>query len=392
MELREVFFGEERTGQSYVVLCQGEESTAKISSVFVEASVDKSATPMTEFRLLDCDYVLPASGKSIAQRFKLDTKKRPTIFISGPIVGPPKQIPEKYLKTGNMLSQFLRSKLELSAHKIETTQALRSKCLDKDTCALLLMGSKKPSSSIKDAMAKLVKDYPDVIFAAVDSSVLYVLNLEEYIPELQGGQPRFVVFQKMSGSLETGGTRLITSMAALPTNGASHGPMNNLVQGVVQKTQTMTKLPALPSIKTRTKKLEEYERAKRQRRLDQQQRKHEKKSGSSSSGSTDNDGSRDGRRAERDRRRQEHREKHGVKDKTPEEIAEMERRRRARMEEEAAKWNVAPDDAPDAGDFDDYNDMMDDAEYDILDDEDDADDVKVHDGDEDNDEDVIDLD
>lgn len=387
VELREVFFGEEKTGQSYVVLCQGEESTAPISSVFVEASTDKS-TPMTEFRLLDCDYVLPASGKSVAQRFKLDTKKRPTIFISGPIVGPPKQIPEKYLKTGTMLAQFLRSKLELSAHKIETTQALRSKCLDKDTCALLLMGSKKPPSSMKDAMAKLVKDYPGVAFAAVDSSVLYVLNLEEYIPELQGGQARFVVFQKVSGSLETGGTRLITSIAALPTNGATHGPMNSLLQGVVQKTQSMTKLSALPSIKTRTKKLEEQERAKRQRRLDQKRREHDKETGGGDGGSTSdggaNDGSRDGRRAERDRRRQEHREKHNVKDKTPEEIAEMERRRRARMEEEAARWNVAPDDASYEGDY-----TMDE-EYDILDDEDDYDE-DVHDN-ADDDEDVIDLD
>ena len=43
--------------------------------------------------------------------------------------------------------------------------------------------------------------------------------------------------------------------------------------------------------------------------------------------------------------------KNNLKPKTPEEIAEMERKRRARMEEEAAKWNVGgEEDFADGGD------------------------------------------
>jgi hypothetical protein len=58
----------------------------------------------------------------------------------------------------------------------------------------------------------------------------------------------------------------------------------------------------------------------------------------------------------------------------------MERQRRIRMEEEAEKWNMAPDDMPDAGEPLGDESMYDEDEED-LDDEEDKDD-----------EDVIDLD
>jgi len=182
-----------------------------ISSVFQDAFSEASS--IAEFRLIDCNYVLPSSGKTIVERFNLDTKVRPTIFISG-AVGEPKQIPSKHLKTGAMLAKGLRSKLVPHADKIETTQDLRTKCLDKDICGLLLKGTTKAPTYLKDAMQNLLKEFPNVSFASVDASVLYVKNLEEFLPELKDGQPRFVVFKKLSGSLEKGGDRLITSIAS----------------------------------------------------------------------------------------------------------------------------------------------------------------------------------
>lgn len=360
LELREVFFGEGGTGKSYAVLCHEEDSTLPVSSVFQEAFADGSSP--AEFRLIDCNHVLSSSEKSIAERFKLDLKTRPTIFLSG-TVHPPQQIPSKHLKTGAMLIKLLKGKLELRAAKVETTQDLRSKCLDKDICALLLKGAKQSPGYLKDAMSKLLKEFPKVAFASVDSTVLYVLNLEEFIPELTSAQPRFVVFQKVSGSLESGGDRLITSYVSLPTS-VAYGPMSNLVAGVVRGTETMTKLSALPVIKTRTKKLEEQERAKRERRHEQKQREFDKSSqtGGSTGGFQANDGSREGRRAERDRRRADHRATHNVKERTPEELAEIERQRRIRMADETAKWNVAPDDAPPEG-----APVMDDGEEDLFD-------------------------
>jgi hypothetical protein len=386
LALREVFFGEGGSGKSYAVLCQAEDSKTPISSVFQDAYNDGSAP--AEFRLLDCNYVLPSSEKSIAERFKLDVKKRPTIFISG-TVHEPTQVSSKNLKTGKMLVKLLKGKLEVRAHKVETTQDLRNKCLDKDICGFLLKGAKKAPGYLKDAMSKLLVEYPNVAFAAMDASVLYAMNLEEYLPELQEGQPRFVVFKKVSGSLDASGTRLITSIAPLATNGVSYGQMSNLVAGVVSNTETMTKIPSLPMVKTRSKKIETEEKAKRERKLDQQRRKDSGGSPDSTSGGafSANDGSRDGRKAEREQRRADHRQANNVRERTPEEILEMERKRRIRMEEEAAKWNMAPDDAPDEGSpvmEDGYDDYMEDEESETTT-------VEESNGDDD-DEDVMDLD
>ncbi|GKY91887.1 hypothetical protein MPSEU_000160300 [Mayamaea pseudoterrestris] len=342
LELRSVFFGEGSDGNSFAVLCHSEETNLPISSVFSEASAE---TTPADFRLMDCNYVLPSSGKSVAERFKFNLKKRPVIFVSG-AVGPPQQVPDKYLKTGNMLAKYLRDKLEIRAAKVETTQDLRSKCLDKDYCGLLLKGTKESPQYLKDAMKNILKEFPTVSFAAVDSTVLYVLNLEEHLPELADGQPRFVVFKKLKGSLEVGGDRLQTSIAALPTNGVSYGLISNLVGDSVSGKKEFQKISTLPVVKTRTKKLEESERAKRKRKLDQSKRSQESRSPSTQpSGSVptsqENDGSRDGRKAERERRRAEHYASQG---KTPEEIAELERQREQKQEE-ASAWNIESDES-----------------------------------------------
>lgn len=91
LELREVFFGEGE-GKNYVVLCHSEDATYPVSSVFSEASSDGSAP--AEFKLLDCNHVL-SSEKTVFERFKLNEKHRPTIFVSGKI-GSPKQVCTSY--------------------------------------------------------------------------------------------------------------------------------------------------------------------------------------------------------------------------------------------------------------------------------------------------------
>lgn len=293
-----------------------------------------------------------------------------------------------------MLVKILKNKFEMRAAKIETTQDLRSKCLDKDLCGLLLKGTKDAPAYLKDAMKKLLTEFPNVSFASIDSTVLYPLNLEEHLPELSGGQPRFVVFKKISGSLAVGGDRLITSIAPLDKNGATYLSMSNLVGDVVSGKQTTTKLSSLPVVKTRTKKLEEQEKAKRQRKEEQKRRQQQGESGDATPGGhfTANDGSREGRRAERERRRQEHLKEHNLKPKTPEEIAEMERRRRERMQEAAKEWDIQPDDMPptgeEGGEGGGGGDIYEEGEYYME--ESDGDDGSEDD--EGDDEDVIDLD
>ena len=128
LALRDVFFGEGISGKDYAVLCHPEAKDGSVglpvSSVFQDSHDDGSA-PAT-YALIDCDHILPDSGKSIYEKFKLNKKKRPTVFVSGK-VGPPKQVPEKHLKTGAMLTKLLKQMLEPHAAKIEKTKELKEK-------------------------------------------------------------------------------------------------------------------------------------------------------------------------------------------------------------------------------------------------------------------------
>lgn len=420
LALREVFFGEGQ-GQTYVVLCNtppAEDSTTKplpISSVFQDAMVELGSNTNTNnsdkdnkknssapnFVLMDCTHTLPTSGKTIAQKFNLKLNQRPTIFISSPKLDSniPKQIPSKHLKTGHMLSKVIRQMVLPHTVKIASSKDLKNKCLNAQTCALLLKGG-TPQKFLKDAIQNLLQKYGDtdddmkrVVFASVDASVLYTLGLEEHIPEFVADAPthRFVVFRKVSGGIQEKDARLITSMATLEDGVAlSHNVMENLITSVRSGKKTMKKLSSLPQVKTRTKKLVEQEKAKRERKANAGKKKSQGTSSSSSteSHSGDNDGTKEGRRAERDRRREEHRKSNpNYKEKTPEEIAEIERRRRQRMAEEAEKWNIGAEDAPPEGEPVDE----DGGGYDGFEDGDGYDEAEENEDDED-DEDVMDLD
>ena len=107
-----------------------------VALALLQDSRDDGSAPV-EYVLLDCDHVLPESNKSIYDKFKLDKKKRPTIFVSGK-VGAPRQVPLKHLKTGGMLTRLLKQMLEPHAAKIEKTKELKEKCLNRDVCGLLL--------------------------------------------------------------------------------------------------------------------------------------------------------------------------------------------------------------------------------------------------------------
>lgn len=266
------------------------------------------------------------------------------------------------MKTGNMLLKALRSLLEPKAGKVETTQDLRNKCLEKDICGLLLKGSKQAPSWLKDAMGKLVKEFPNVSLTAIDSSVLYVKNLEDQIEEFDENikQHRFVIFKKVSGSTDAAGKgRLITSIIPLQEN-LSYGSMSNLLASAASGSATPKKLSALPMVKTRTKKLVAEEKAKRERKSDQSKRQASGGSSTPGGAFTENDGSREGRKAERERRRAEHHANNpDFKPKTPEEIQEMERKRRERMEKMAEEWTIDGEDLPPEGDPYDDEDLED---------------------------------
>ena len=67
LALREVFFGEGASGKDYAVLCHPEAKEGSValpvSSVFQDSHDDGSAP--VEYAIIDCDHVLPDSGKTI---------------------------------------------------------------------------------------------------------------------------------------------------------------------------------------------------------------------------------------------------------------------------------------------------------------------------------------
>ncbi len=178
--------------------------------------------------------------------------------------------------------------------------------------------------------------------------------------------------------------RLKTSILPLEETGVSFGTMNALVSGVLNG-KSMRNIPALPNVKTRTKKLEESERLKRDRKRDQERQRaqDDKRPPPQQQTFSANDGTKEGRRLERERRRAEHNAENNNVPKTPEEIAEMEKRRRQRMEEEAAKWNIGSDESPE----EDGGESIDGGETDDSD----VDVIEMEDANEDDD-DVLDLD
>jgi hypothetical protein len=399
LALREVFFGE-GAGKNHAILCHTlppEGSSKKplpVSSVFQDAmdelvsAAGGSEKAIAQFALMDCEHTLP-SGKTILEKFKLNPKKRPTIFVSGK-VGAPKQIPDKHLKTGHMLAKLLKGMLEPHAAKIENTKDFKSKCLNRDYCALLLKGA-TPQTFLKDAFKNLLTSYEDIQFASVDSATMLLIGLEEHLPEFESGKHRFVVFKKISGGMKEGDGRLITSivpMAESDSDSISYGNMSALINDAKSGKKKAKKLSSLPQVKTRTKKLEKAEKAKRDRSSN---KKKEKPKATPGGQFAENDGSKEGRKAERDRRRQEHRKNNpNFKEKTPEELAEMERTRRERMNAESEKWNIGEADAPPEGEYEDEDEEGysgfeegDDEGYDTY---------EVDEDEEEDDEDVLDLD
>lgn len=369
-----------------MVLCHtlpAEDSGKKalpISSVFQDSMDDfqSNNNNLVSFSLMDCTHTLP-SGTAIHEKFKLNLKKRPTIFVSGK-VGPPKQIPDKHLKTGNMLTKVLKGMLEPHAAKIESTKDFKSKCLNRNICALLLKGG-TPTKALKDAFKNMLTTYEDVQFASFDSQNMMMIGLEDQLPEYKGGHHRFVVFKKVSGGMDAKDGRLVTSIVPLDAE-ISYNNMSTLVNDVKNGSKKAKKLSSLPQVKTRSKKLEEQERAKRDRATKKKDPPKEKPKTSD-----ENDGSKEGRKAERERRREEHRASNpDYKEKTPEEKAEIERQRRQRMEEDAKKWNIGGEE-----DGDEEGETEGDESYAGFEDPNDDGDYDEDEVDED-DEDVMDLD
>ena len=122
--LREVLLSDASSSSTnYVILCQDVNDDVSISSVFLDA-YSTNDIPNTEFMVLDCtesinDVVdtddVTTKPKTVAEYLNLNIGTYPTIFLSSPRLNLPHQVPNKHLKTGNMLLKVMVSSSQNSA-------------------------------------------------------------------------------------------------------------------------------------------------------------------------------------------------------------------------------------------------------------------------------------
>jgi len=405
--LREVLLSDASSSSTnYVILCQDANDDVSISSVFLDA-YSTNDIPNTEFMVLDCtesinDVVdtddVTTKPKTVAEYLNLNIGTYPTIFLSSPRLNLPHQVPNKHLKTGNMLLKVMQKLLIPSAVKLVSKRTLRESCLEKDTCLVLLhsKGDSKlaTSGNTKEMMRALAARYEDdtsIGITYIDSDVHYlkhvediVLNVPDYVPSV----PRMVLFQRAVGSGTTT-TRLKSTVIPYPYDADinSSSSVEDLVQFITDNnnnnmTTMTTKLPQLPVLQIRTKKSTEQIRTKREK-YRTRTRNNSKNNNKADTKLANDDVTNDKaeRKAERDRRRTEHHKAHNLKEKTPEQLQQQEQNRRERMEQEARQWDVLDDDV-----IDGYDDITDDGSVE----EEWLDVVSPEDGDEA--EDVLDLD
>ena len=416
---REIVHSDSAT-TNYVVLCQSNDSSKQqkddvISSVFVD-SYGSSSLPNVEYFLLDCNEIVDdvvdgaKSGTTVAEYLNLNTKTYPTIFVSGKRLESPRQIPSKHLKTGAMLSKAILKMVTPSAVKLESKSSLRSKCLEFDTCVVLLKSGDVSTGNfawVKGLMTDLSAQFDkskSVAVTYVDSDLHYLKNMEDVVyavPDYKQNEPRFVVFRRTSPKGDD--SRLKTSVAPFKKLDASSVVLKDDVLSFVSDVNggkvKSHRLSQLPQLVTRTKKSAEQIRVKREKyRARAQEKKKKQTEGSSgssneSASSSSSDDRKAERKAERDRRRAAHHRENNIREKTPEEIKKMEAERRKRMEEEAAKWNMMDSDLGDLADEDSLDDVDENSSYMFEDDEEELVDVDFDSSDSnDDDEDILDLD
>jgi len=112
--LKEVLFG----GEPWLVHCS---RTGLLAAAFVKAPTYLSN--VTRFGVLDCEALLPSSGKSMRDRFKLTG----SLFTAANGNGP-RGVPPSALSSAYALSAYTRSAVALPITEITQTQQLSSSC------------------------------------------------------------------------------------------------------------------------------------------------------------------------------------------------------------------------------------------------------------------------
>jgi len=167
-QLRSVFF----SGEVWAVACADKAGGPPDSWESVAARL-KESTDTLKFGVLDCTAKLP-SGRTILQRWKLNGRDVPTIFVANGV-----QVSQVSASAARSSEYDLVREIRLAAIRrpvtLVSTLSFQEKCLAKPRCLLVLQGGVELEPSFAKTLDALMgvyankPDYP-VSFAMLDAS------------------------------------------------------------------------------------------------------------------------------------------------------------------------------------------------------------------------------
>ncbi|KAF0697675.1 Aste57867_11646 [Aphanomyces stellatus] len=184
-----------RSGEPWIVLCSKEDSV--LPEVFDKAS--KRLSSKINVGVVDCNGRLP-SGKTVYNKFLIRDDIVPTVFTvaNGE---KPKQLFLNYLQKPKALASQALVQVKKTLHEVQNTKQLEDKCLGKSTsCVLIYRTGKKFDEYQKTWLQTVMERHRLVKFAWMDSSILS-LSVESLLkkPATQN-QHRLVVFKKVQST------------------------------------------------------------------------------------------------------------------------------------------------------------------------------------------------
>ena len=181
-KLREIFFG----GEPYVVYCQAGQSKL-VPKLLIEGANMLSSGFSTA--MLNCNEVLPSSGKNLYERFELDDKGMPAFVVANG--EKPKQFNRNSFYNPEYFAEFVKVQSAPSMREITNEIQFRSFCTEKSRC--LVIGHKgKMSDSTKEAVDSVMSSHRKQKFVSIDTA-RYAIKLDEVLSkslEKQMGEGR----------------------------------------------------------------------------------------------------------------------------------------------------------------------------------------------------------
>ena len=215
VQLKNVFFG----GNPWLLTCEPYKGQ-EVNSIF--SGLSSLGSGQYKLGVINCELPMPASGKTIIERFKLNKQKkysRNNLAFTVANGGKPKVVPsfyfsalnqqnnkkkkkkKKQLDTGTLiknLDEYVTKKVSVRYGKVINGAQLTKQCLSKGSAGIVLVEG-EPSLTTTSTIERLAQTYRTVWFCVVDRTK-YSFSLEKKFPQLkenmEDGDGKLILFRK----------------------------------------------------------------------------------------------------------------------------------------------------------------------------------------------------